>query len=92
MLDKANWAEKGENAAPLAVHTVFCLTNSEDSISRDDAISIRDIRGGMAPNESQTFLVWLVDTGAFRIYLPQDKSLQWRKDIYKILHQGKVDS
>ena len=43
MLDTHKWAEKDQNAAPLAVHTIFRPTNNADPIPRDDVTSIRKL-------------------------------------------------
>ena len=76
MLDKTNWAEKGQNAAPLAVYTIFQPKNNANPIPRDDATSIRKHEFEGTLIESQNIPGWRVDTREFRIYLPKDKSLQ----------------
>ena len=86
------WTTKGRNAAPPVVYTIFRPTNKHDPIPRDDATSIRKLKAEGTPTESQNILGWRVYTRKFRIYLPKDKSLQWRKDISHILQNKKVDS
>ena len=76
MLDKDEWTNKGQNAAPLAVHTIFRPVNRNDPIPRDDATSIRKLKAEGTPTEVQNILGWKIDTRQFRIYLPKDKSLQ----------------
>ena len=53
MLAKDDWVMKGQNAAPLAVHTIFRPTSITDPIPRDDATSIRKLKAEGTPSESQ---------------------------------------
>ena len=81
MLDKANWVQKGQNAAPLAVHTVFRPIDDSDPLPRADAASIPKLKGEGTPDESKIVLGWLIDTRKFRIFLPIEKAADWTHDL-----------
>ena len=92
MLDENDWVHRGQNAAPLAVHTLFRSVNTGEQLPRDDPASIRKLEGEGTPDEQKTLLGWEVNTRLFRIYLPKDKATQWRSDIKRILQHGAVSS
>ena len=74
MLDISDWVKRGQNAALLAIHTVFRPTQADDPIPRDDATSIRKLKGEGTPDEAKIVLGWIIDTRLFRIYLPKEKT------------------
>ena len=86
MLEIKNWVSKGQNAAPLAIHTIFRPTQKDDPIPRDDATSTRKLKGEGTPDEAKVVLGWLINTRRFRIYLPKDKTSDWISDIDLILN------
>ena len=92
ILDHANWITKGQNAAPLAVHTVFRPTDPNDPLPRADVTSIPKLDGEGTPDEVKTVLGWLLNTRLFRIYLPKLKARDWIHDIKTILRNKRVDS
>ena len=92
MLDEEDWVEKGQNAAPLAVHTTFRPIDKRDILPRDDVTSIRKMEGEGTPDERKKVIGWIVDTRNFRIYLPRDKASMWQRDINYILQHGPINS
>ena len=92
MIEENDWVDRGQNAAPLAVHTLFRPVDKTEQIPRDDPASIRKLEGEGTPDEKKTLLGWEVDTRRFRIYLPKDKAIQWRSDIKRILQHGAVNT
>ena len=85
-IQKEDWIERAQNAAPLAIHTVFRPTNHTDPLPRADAISERKLKGEGTPSEVKTILGWDVNTRKFKIYLPKLKATEWRNEITNILH------
>ena len=71
ILAQDNWIIKGQNAAPLAAHTIFRPTSITNSIPRDDATSICKLKAEGTPSETQQIIGWKVDTKQFWIYLPK---------------------
>ena len=51
MLDDDDWATRGQNAAPLAVHYTFRASEDQDQIPRENATSIRKLSGEGTPEE-----------------------------------------
>ena len=92
MLDKNDWVEKGQNAAPLAVHTLFRPVTESDPLPRPDATSTAKLKGEGTPDELKTVLGWEINTRTFRIYLPKDKAKEWTRDLQSILNRGKVNT
>ena len=76
ILDKDNWVERGQNAAPLAAHTVFRSVKEGEELPRDDASSTTKLDGEGRPDERKPILEWDIDNQLFRIYLPVDKATQ----------------
>ena len=91
-VDEDNYVEKGQHAAPLAVHCVFRPVKTKDPLPRDDAVSIRKLDGEGTPDEVKNCLGWNIDTRKFRIYLPKGKANQWTADLRDLLELGKVNS
>ena len=85
VVDLDDWVWKAINAAPLAIHSLFRPTDTDDPIPRDETISTRKLKGEGTPSERKTILGWLIDTRTFRIYLPKEKMIDWRYSIRKIL-------
>ena len=83
MTVKDGWVERAQNAAPLAIHTVFRPT-SADPLPRADAISERKLRGEGTPAEHKTILGWEVDTRSFRVRLPEQKAETWIREIREL--------
>ena len=81
---KDNWVDKAQNAAPLAIHSVFRPTDPSDPLPRADAISERKLKGEGTPDEVKTILGWDIDTRLFRIHLPKLKAKEWRDEIKQI--------
>ena len=88
MLAGDDWVKRGQNAAPLAVHTLFRPATGTDPLLRPDAISEAKLRGEGTPDERKTVLGWFINTRTFRIYLPTDKATEWTKDLRSILRIG----
>ena len=55
-LQKEDWIDRAQNAAPLAIHTVFRSTDHTDPLPRADAISERKLKGEGTPSEVKTIL------------------------------------
>ena len=70
----ADWVPKGQNIAPLVVHTIFRPTNDSDPLPRADATSIPKIDGEGTPDENKIVLGCLLNTRLFRIFLPYLKA------------------
>ena len=90
--DHADWITKGQHAAPLAVHTVFCPTDESDPLPRANATSIPKLDGEGIPDEVECVLGWDINTRLFRIYLPCLKARDWIYNIKQILKYNKVNS
>ena len=89
MVDEEKWVEKGRNAAPLAVHSMFRAPNNDDPIPRDNATSIRKLDGEGTPEEHKCVLGWNINTHKFRIYLPEQKARQWIAGLQDLLKRNK---
>ena len=92
MIEKDDWVEKGSNAAPLAVHTVFRPKDISDPLPRDDPASIRKLDGEGTPDERKVILGWLVDTRLFKIFLPGEKASEWIREINRIVKQETIET
>ena len=92
MLDQADWVSRGQNAAPLAVHTVFRPVDDDDPLPRADAASKPKLKGEGTPDEAKTVLGWLINTRLFRIFLPIEKAADWTKDLRHILRANMIDA
>ena len=90
VLEMGQWLKRAQNAAPLAIHTVFRPTNPKDPLPRSDATSERKLKGEGTPDERKTILGWLVDTRLFRIFLPEDKAKVWIKELKRMLKLDKI--
>ena len=85
MLDMDGWVQKGTNAAPLAVHTLFRPVDPSDPLPRDDPTSLRKLDGEGTPDERKIIIGWLVDTRLLRIFLPGEKATEWIRELKRIL-------
>ena len=91
-LDCASWVTKAQNAAPLAVHTIFRPTDNTDPLPRADATSIPKLDGEGTPDEIKTVLGWVLNTRLFRIFLPKIKAKDWIHDLKSILRLKRVNA
>ena len=73
-LDKGSLPERGCNALALAIHLFFRPINSEDTITREDALGIQKLLAEGRQEELKIILRWLIDTRCFLITLTPDKS------------------
>ena len=92
IVEYKDWVIRGQNAAPLAVHTVFRPTDANDPLPRADATSIPKLDGDGTPDEVKTVLGWLINTRLFRIYLPWLKAKDWIHDLKQILKDRRVNA
>ena len=76
---------RAQNAAPLALHTIFRPAIPSEKDIRNDPISERKLEGDGTPSERKIVLGWLLDTRAFRIYLPSDKAVHWISEINRLI-------
>ena len=51
IIDSKNWVFKGQNAAPLAVYTIFCPINVNNPLPRADATDIPKLDGEGTPDK-----------------------------------------
>ena len=70
MLDQADWVSKGQNTAPVAIHTVFRPVNITNPLHSTDAASKPKLRGEGTLDEVKIVLSWQINTRQFRIFLP----------------------
>ena len=91
-LAASDWVARAQNAALLAIHTVFRPRDPRDPLPREDTTSIRKLRGEGTPDERKIVLGWLVDTRKFRVYLPRPKALDWLQQIDEITKAGKTNT
>ena len=89
-LGMGDWLQRGQNAALLAVHTLFQPVHESESIPRPNAAATNKLHGEGTPNEQKIVLGWLLNTRRFRIYLPQTKSSDWRREINRIIRLRQV--
>jgi hypothetical protein len=77
-------------AGPLALHVLGRPLSDDESILRDDVLSLKKFFAEALPEESKIMLGWLIDAWNLTVALPQDKYLGWSKSIRRILEVGKV--
>ena len=92
VLDLGRWVKKAQNAAPLAVHSLFRPIDERDPLPRDDPVSRRKRRGEGTPSEEKLVLGWRINSRSFRVYLPVEKHRNWEASLLSILSGGRVDS
>ena len=91
-IDAEEWIWNSQNAAPLAVDTVFRSENKDDPLPRPPAASIKKLKAEGLPDETKIVLGWLINTRLFRIFLPIDKASFWIIDLKSILRKDKVNA
>ena len=80
------------HAGPLVAEAIFRVAGEEFDYNRDPALSATKLAAELLPNTSKTVLGWIIDTTAFRIFLPIEKCLDWSKDIKDLLSKGMVET
>jgi len=78
-------------AIPLAIRTIFRPHSSFDVIPRKDVISIKKLCAEGQLSETKTVLGWNLNTRSLLISLPENKALDWLRDIDTILLAKKVN-
>ena len=84
-LNKADGVRRSQEAVPLAVHSIYRPLCRKEPTTRDDPLSLRKLSGEGTPSERKVVLGWLVDTRAFRIYLPHEKAILWTTEIDELI-------
>ena len=84
-VDNNDNLQRAQNAIPLVTHVTFRPLAKSETVERDDAISHRKLEGDGTPSEKKIILGWLLDTRAFRIFLPADKAVFWNSEIDRML-------
>ena len=89
-LGMGEWMKRGQNAALLAVHTLFRPVHEEETINRPNAAATNKLHGEGTPDELKIVLGWLLNTRLFRIFLPITKATDWRREARRISKLEKV--
>jgi hypothetical protein len=71
----------------LAMEILGRPNTDQETLVRDDLLSIGKAKAEATPSERLIVLGWLLDTRHLTIALPQDKASAWRGDIESILKQ-----
>jgi hypothetical protein len=82
-------ADRGAQAALLAIEIFGCPQSSGDTLSRDDLLSLEKAIAEGTPSEWLIILGWLLNTRRLLISLPPDKHFAWKADIDIFLEKGR---
>ena len=63
--------ERAKNAALLIIHTIFRPRQSDETLKRDDPLSLRKLAVEVQIDKHKTFLGWYIQTCSLRLFLPQ---------------------
>jgi len=70
-LDEADLVTRSQEAPTLDVYTVFRPVHDDEPIHRDDAISVKKLKGEGVQSEQKIMLGWLICARSSQIYLPK---------------------
>ena len=76
--------ERARHVGPLVVESVFRPLDENDQVERNNAVQEAKGKTEGIPSENPTVLGWYLCTRSFRIYLPQEKAIEWIKSINDI--------
>ena len=76
------------HAGPIITRSIFRDAGEDHDMNWDPALSIDKLKAELAPSTTKKVLGWLLDTDNLRMFLPQDKSLDWINSINSLLQKG----
>ena len=76
---------RGSRIIPFILHLFGRPLQEDESLQRDDILSIKKLLAEATPAEHQTILGWIIDTRRLLIQLPENKFLAWTHAIDEIL-------
>lgn len=81
---------RGSRIIPFVLHLLGRPVQTDESLSRDDLLSIKKFLAEATPSEQKTILGWLIDARRLTIELPPKKHKAWVRTIIEMLAQDKV--
>jgi hypothetical protein len=78
-------ATRGSAVLPFVIHLLSRPLATNESIARDDLLSLKKFMAEATPDEQKTVLGWLIDTRRLTIALPTHKRIAWSRSITAML-------
>jgi hypothetical protein len=82
--------ERGSAILPFIIHLLGRPVAPDESISRDDLLSLKKFLAEATPDEVKTILGWIIDSRQLTIALPHHKFVAWCRFIEDILAAPQV--
>jgi hypothetical protein len=83
-------AARGSAILPFIIHLLSRPLATNESISRDDLLSLKKFMAEATPDEQKIVLGWLIDTRRLTIALPSHKHIAWIRSIIEMLNSTTV--
>jgi hypothetical protein len=73
----ASSSERGSSILPFVIHLLGRPLHQDESISRDDVLSLKKFLAEATPAEIKTVLGWVINSRSLLISLPMHKYIAW---------------
>ena len=80
-LDEGDNPARIKHAIPLVLETFFRNQNEDDASPRNPIINMKKHQAEGRLEETKVVLGWLINTRLFRVFLTEEKSKDWIRDI-----------
>jgi hypothetical protein len=82
--------KRGSRIVPFILHLLGCPLSPNESLPRDDILSLKKLLAEATPMERQIILGWIIDTCQLIIALPRNKFVAWMNAIKTLLNTEKI--
>lgn len=82
--------DRGSRIIPFVIHLLSRPLSTDESLQREDLLSLAKFLAEATPDERKTITGWLLDTRRLQVELPGHKHKAWRNTIQKMLEADKV--
>jgi hypothetical protein len=83
-------AKHGSRIVPFILHLLGRPLSPNESLPRDNILSLKKLLAEAMPAECQIILGWIIDTRQLIIALPRNKFVAWTNAIKTLLNMDKV--
>jgi hypothetical protein len=82
--------KRGSRIVPFILHLLGHPLSPNESLPRDDILSLKKLLAEATPAECQIILGWIIDTCQLIIALPHNKFVAWMNAIKTLLNMEKI--
>jgi hypothetical protein len=81
--------DRGSHIVPFVLFLQGQPIKADESLERDDLLSLTKLMAEATPAEHQMILDWVIDMRQLLIALPENKYVAWVQEIDTLLHEDR---